>query len=140
MKRSPLAQARLTIVVALSFALVGSLFGVTLIVIMGAGDGVDVWLIASCVLFSSAVLIRLVMTPTSPNAWVPQLACIYFLAYLTIGAVLAGLSIGVTGSFSIYLLWFFVLFVVPHVFLVFAAALFLSLPLVFLVPEHRGRW
>ena len=110
LNRSPLAQARLTIVVALSFALVGSVFGVTFIVIMSAGDGVDVWLIGSCVVFSSVVLIRLVMTPLSPNAWVPQLACFYFLAYLTIGAVLAALSIGITGSFSIYLLWFFVLF------------------------------
>ncbi len=95
---------------ALIFALVGSLFGVTLIVLMGGGYGADVWLIASCVLFSSAVLIRLAITPSSPNAWLPQVACLYFLAYLTIGAVLAGLSIGITGSFSIYLVWFFVLF------------------------------
>ena len=27
-----------------------------------------------------------------------------------------------------------------HVFIVFAAVLIASLPLVFLVPEHRGRW
>jgi hypothetical protein len=27
-----------------------------------------------------------------------------------------------------------------HVFLVFAATLIAALPLVFLVPEHRGRW
>jgi diguanylate cyclase (GGDEF)-like protein/PAS domain S-box-containing protein len=110
LSRSPLAQARLTIVVALIFALVGSLFGIIVTVMTGGGHGVEVWLIASCVLFSSVVLIRLAVTPSSRNEWLPPLACLFFLAYLTIGAVLAGFSIGITGSFFIYLLWFFFLF------------------------------
>lgn len=109
-KKSPRAQSRLTVVVALMFSLVGSGLGLILSVLTGATDGPQVWLIASCVLFSSTILIRLAMRPSSENEWVPPLVCLYFLAYLTIGAALANLSIGMTDSFFIFLSWFFVLF------------------------------
>lgn len=110
LKRSPLAQARMTVVIALIFALVGSLFGVGGIVVTGEGYQVDIWLIGSCSLFSLALLIRLALTPSSQNAWLPPLACLYFLAYLTAGAILSGVSIAIGSSFFIYILWFFGLF------------------------------
>ena len=51
----------------------------------------------------------LALDPKRDNAWLPPLACLTS-AYLTTGAILAAFSIGITGSFFIYLLWFFVLF------------------------------
>jgi diguanylate cyclase (GGDEF)-like protein/PAS domain S-box-containing protein len=110
MRRTPRAQSRLTIFVALTSSLLGSMLGFVLSVLMGATSGLEFWLITSCVLFSAAMLIRMVTAPSRPDEWVAPLVSLYFLAYLTIGGALANLSTGMTDSFFIFLSWFFVLF------------------------------
>jgi diguanylate cyclase (GGDEF)-like protein/PAS domain S-box-containing protein len=77
---------------------------------MGQQYSPEVLLIASCVVFSSAMLARMATAPSSPDEWAAPVVCLYFLAYLTIGAVLANASLGMTDSFFIFLSWFFVLF------------------------------
>ena len=109
-RRSPRAQTRLTILVAVIFALVGSSLGLVLSLWLGAVHGRQIWLIASCVAFSAMILIRMLTAPTRLDEWVAPVVSLYFLGYLSIGAALANTAPGMTDAFFIFLSWFFVLF------------------------------
>src|ERR1700761_4804562 len=82
-------QARMTILVSMAFALLGALFGVVLQFRSGAPFTLEGWLIASCLLFSSVMIGVLLTRPFDQIPWVPPLASVYFLGYLSFGALLA---------------------------------------------------
>ncbi len=102
-----LIAARRAVIAAVTLALFGSLYGFTVGRAMGAITGAEVWLTGSCVLFCAIVLIVLLRRPFDVIRWIAPVASIYFLAYLTIGAVMSIGREALAQNFMIYLLWFF---------------------------------
>lgn len=103
------AHARLTILVALTLGLVGALFGITFGVATGAVRGIELYLIASCVVFAGGLLIFLAIRPFHQVPWVAPLASAYFYVYLTGGLLLTFTEQTTFQNHIIYLLWFFAL-------------------------------
>jgi len=102
-----LRSARLTVQLTMVLTLVGSLVGLTLGRWSGAVRGGETWMIASQLVFSSAILVVLLRVPFDRVPWVATLCSVFFLGYLGTGALLNFEQTSITGSFMVYLLWFF---------------------------------
>lgn len=107
MSEDSLRSARLTVFWALALTLVGSLVGLTIGRWGGGVRGGEVWLVASSLIYSAVVLLVLVRVPFDRVPWVASLSSLFFLVYLSAGALLAFDQPSIIGSFMVYLLWFF---------------------------------
>jgi PAS domain S-box-containing protein len=99
-------RARFGLVTAGGLAFAGSAFGLLVAVPNGAITGFGIWLVASCLIFSIALLLMLAMLPLHRLAPVAIAATGYFTAYLGASAVYAILSPPNRDTLFAALFWF----------------------------------
>ncbi len=99
MSEDSLRSARLTVVWALALTLVGSLIGLTIGRWSGGVRGAEVWLVASSLVFSVAMLLVLMRVPFDRVPWVASMSAGFFLVDLGAGALLVFDQPSILGSF-----------------------------------------
>lgn len=98
--------ARMALVAGCALALLGSAFGLFFAVPSGAITGFGIWLVASCVLFSSVLLVLLAILPVARLGLVAVAGTVYFAMYLIASAVHAVLSPDNSSTLFASLFWF----------------------------------
>ncbi|MFC3230079.1 PAS domain S-box protein [Marinibaculum pumilum] len=99
--------ARQAVVTACGLALAGSGFGLAVAYPMGLIAGIELWLVASCALFSAAVILGFFLLPARLFHHVTIIAILYFGCYLSAGILIALYSADRTTNVFVYLVWFF---------------------------------
>ena len=103
-------QSRLAgwaVAIGIAVALIGALFGLVFGVVFGPLRGPESWLICSCVILSSILLVLLVRSPERATSLVSSLAGLYFMTYLCACISLALVDRGNLLRCLPYMLWFF---------------------------------
>jgi two-component system, sensor histidine kinase and response regulator len=108
--RSSTALARRALLVTASFTVAGSGLGV-IGILQGTVAGLEAALIASCLLFSLAVVVTLLVFRTFPLQTVATVSTVYFAFYLCACSIAAVTGTGHHLNLFIYLVWFFPLLV-----------------------------
>jgi len=107
MDRTSQAFARRAVLSAAALALVGAGFGLTFGVAQGMVAGVELWVIASCALFSAGILALYFLLPPHHFHRLAVAAIVYYSLYLGAGILIA-LHLGDNNlNVLVYLLWFF---------------------------------
>ncbi|MEO5669902.1 MAG: ATP-binding protein [Ramlibacter sp.] len=102
-----LDKARRTVLAALCLALAGSVTGLTLGRSTGAVFGPELWLVGSCAVFCVGMLVLLLARPFDRMPWVVPVSSLFFLLYLTLGALASIGRESILQSLLVYLIWFF---------------------------------
>lgn len=109
MLRTPLDNARLMVSIVLAITIAGSVTGLTLGRATGAIGTGELWLLWTSLLFAAGLLLWLRWRPFDETPWLIPTACIFYLFYLTAGALLSLEDPEPLASYFVYLLWFFAL-------------------------------
>ncbi|MEQ8347773.1 MAG: PAS domain-containing protein [Sneathiellaceae bacterium] len=102
-----LRLARQAVVTACVLAFLGAGFGLAVALPMGMLAGFEIWLVASCAVFSAAVLAAFILLPPHRFRHVTIIAIAYFTAYLSTGLVIALYAEGRQMNAFVYLVWYF---------------------------------
>ncbi|MEQ1780527.1 MAG: ATP-binding protein [Hyphomonadaceae bacterium] len=100
-------RAGRAVAIGIAVALLGALFGLVYGVFLGPVRGPESWLISSCVIVSSVLLVLLMRFPERATSQVSSLASLYFVIYLCACVTLALSESSELLRCLPYLLWFF---------------------------------
>jgi PAS domain S-box-containing protein len=103
----PLVLARRGLLCGDVLAIAGSAFGLLFAWPHGIISGFEVWLVASCLVFSLGLFVALMTAPLERLSPIAITATSYYAFYLCAGAINSIVGVGEHYTLLVYLIWFF---------------------------------